>query len=371
MVLKLKIYRSEPEADLQAADNVAFADNTPFSVFKSVVVYLNSTKITPSTVYQTYANYFATRFGNGKAATKIHLKHLQGITGEAPGQNDAKAATATGWTIRKAWTAQSKEVCFITQIPDDFFRSCSKFLPPLQDLKLEFKLNDPAFALVGAGEEYTFKITNFEIFTRQIDVAASTTMSIFKQQAVKPLKLNFTNLTIQSFTIPARKQTEFIRGIFPHETPHQIFLILVETDRINGVLAKDPFKFEHAMIDKVILRQNGLPVMTEAINTNFAADGDAKEAYFFLCQAFDVGFNSRDVNLTYEEFRNGSTIFSWTISPDMDANNGVGIIQKPGNFEADIYVTNGHVNNPALTAIFLGKFCKTVEIGRDNRTVLY
>ena len=33
MVLKLKIYRSEPEADLQAADNVAFADNTPFSVF--------------------------------------------------------------------------------------------------------------------------------------------------------------------------------------------------------------------------------------------------------------------------------------------------------------------------------------------------
>ena len=27
-----------------------------------------------------------------------------------------------------------------------------------------------------------------------------------------------------------------------------------------------------------------------------------KKVYYHVCQAFDVGFNSRDVNLTYEQF---------------------------------------------------------------------
>ena len=369
MILKLKVSKADG-GNLVAADNVAFVDNTPFSIFKSVVVHLNSTKITPSTIYQAYANYFASRFGTGKMATKIHLQELQGLTGEAPGQNDAKAAAAVGWTKRKGWTALSKEVQFITQIPNDFFRGCSSFLPPLQDLKLEFKLHDPDFTLVGTGN-FKYSVTNLEIFTRQVPVASSTTMAIFKQQAVQPLKLNFTSLAIQSFTISAGKQTEFIRGIFPHEMPHQIFLMLVETDRINGQIGKDPFKFENGKVEKVILRQNGTPVMIEAINTHFDEEGDAKEAYFFMCQAFDVGNNSRDVNLTYEAFVKGSTMWAWTLSPDMDANSGIAMVQKPGNFEADIYVKNGHTTNPALTAIFLGKFCKTVEIGEENRTTLY
>ena len=89
--------------------------------------------------------------------------------------------------------------------------------------------------------------------------------------------------------------------------PHQIFLVLIETDRVNGVFAKDPFKFENAKVEKVILRQNGLPVMVESHNTNFDND-DAKEVYYHVCQTFDVGFNSRDVNLTYEQFLKGSTI---------------------------------------------------------------
>ena len=39
----------------------------------------------------------------------------------------------------------------------------------------------------------------------------------------------------------------------------------------------------------------------ESHNTNFD-NGDAKEVYYHVCQAFDVGFNSRNVNLTYEQF---------------------------------------------------------------------
>ena len=48
--------------------------------------------------------------------------------------------------------------------------------------------------------------------------------------------------------------------------------------------------------------------MVESHNTNLE-NGDAKEIYFHLCEALDVGFNSRDVNLTYEQFLKGSTIW--------------------------------------------------------------
>ena len=88
--------------------------------------------------------------------------------------------------------------------------------------------------------------------------------------------------------------------------------------------------------------------MVESHNTNFDND-DAKE----VCQAFDVGFNSRDVNLTYEQFLKGSTIWAWTLSPDTDANNNIALLQKPTNFEADIYVKNGYTRNADLTARLL------------------
>ena len=95
-----------------------------------------------------------------------------------------------------------------------------------------------------------------------------------------------------------------------------------------------------------------------------------KWVYYHLCQAFDVGHNSRDINLNYEQFLQGSTIWAWTLSPDMDANNSVGLLQKPGNFTVDIYVKSGHTTNPALTALFLGKFSKSVPIGSENSVSL-
>ena len=344
-----------------------FAITYPFSLVKSVSIYLNNTKLTPNTIYQVYGHYFATRFGSGKEATKIHLQRLQGLTGETANHHDSKNADAKGWTIRKAWTEGSKEIKFLTQIPADFFRTCSNFLPPLQDLRLEFKLNDPAFALTSTNE-FKFAITDMSLYMRQVTVDSSTSMEIFKRQAVKPLQLNFTTLEAQSFSIPANQQVEYIRGIFPHSMPQQVFMVLIETDRINGVRAKDPFKFENANVEKVIFRQSGSPVMIESINTDFG-EKDVSEAYYFLCQAFDVGYNSRDINLTFDEFISGSTIWSFTLSPDMDGNSGVGLIQKPGNFEVDIYFKND-AGNVALTALFLGKIGKTVEIGAENKTTL-
>jgi hypothetical protein len=368
--LKLKITKNNDEI-LDEGSAVAFADNIPFSVFKTVLVFLNNEQITQSTVYQTYANYFATRFGVGRNGTNIHLQHIQGLTGESAGNNDLKNNQATGWTIRKGWTNLSKEAHFRTQVPADFFRSCSQFLPPQQDLRIEMKLHEPEFALVSDDVAYKFKITEIAFYTRQVEVDASTTMAILKHQAMTPLMMNYTTLSVQSFTIPQGKKVEYIRGIFQHQTPHQLFMILVETDRINGVRTKDPFKFENGRVEKVILRQNGIPVMAEAQNTQFLAGNtqDAVEAYHYVCQAFDVGHNGRDVNLTYEQYINGATIWAWTLSPDMDGNNGVTLTQKPGNFEVDIYVSN-EKENPGLTALFFGKVCKSVHIAKENQVTV-
>ena len=93
--------------------------------------------------------------------------------------------------------------------------------------------------------------------------------------------------------------------------------------------------------------------------------------YYHVCQAFDVRFNSRDVNLTYKQFLKGSTIWAWILSPDTDANYNVALLlQKPANFEADIYVKNGYTRNADLTALFIEKIAKTVLIGADNKVSL-
>jgi len=365
VVIDLKITKADG-TNLVEADNVAFADNIAFSIFKSVNLYLNNVNIAPSSVYLPYANFIATYFGTNKAASKIHLRHLQGLTGEAAGKHDGKNADATGWSARKEWTALSKTLRLVAQIPHDFFRSCSTFVTPMQDIRLEFKLSDADFALVGAAGPFSYKLEGMELMARYVKVDPSVTMGIVKQQAIKPLNLNFTHLETQSFSIPAGKAVENIRGIFPHGMPNQVFLMLVETDRINGVQTKEPFKFENGKVEKIILRQDGETVMIDSMKSRFeAATLDAKVAYYMFLQGLDLGNSSRDVNLTYEQFSSGLTVWIWTLNPDMDAQSGVSLVQKPANFEADIYIKAGH-NNPALTALFVGKFGKTVLLGKDN-----
>ena len=102
----------------------------------------------------------------------------------------------------------------------------------------------------------------------------------------------------------------------------------------------------------------------------FLHNSDAKEVYYHVYQAFDVGINSRDVNLTYEQFLKGSTVWAWTLSPDTNTNNNVALLQKPANFEADVYVKNGCTQNVDLTALFIGKFIKSGLFDGNNKVSL-
>jgi hypothetical protein len=98
--------------------------------------------------------------------------------------------------------------------------------------------------LNGDTADYLFQVKKFELYARQIDVIPSKTMSVVKQQALQPLKMYFSSIDSQSFTIAAGKTVENIRGIFPYCMPYQVFMVLVETDRINGQMKKYPYKFK-------------------------------------------------------------------------------------------------------------------------------
>ena len=89
---------------------------------------------------------------------------------------------------------------------------------------------------------------------------------------MRPFLLNFTSVELQSFTMPARKQVEFIRGIFPHEMPHQSFLVLHRNRQGKRGFCKSR---------KTFLRQTGTSVMVESHNADFDNE-DAKEAYVYV-----------------------------------------------------------------------------------------
>ena len=95
MVVKVKVLNANG-TQLVDDDAVALSGNILGTLFKSVSVYLNGIKITSSNVYQAIENYFVTRFGVAKDATKFHVQALQGRTGEAADKHDYKNNDATG-----------------------------------------------------------------------------------------------------------------------------------------------------------------------------------------------------------------------------------------------------------------------------------
>jgi hypothetical protein len=368
VVFSLKVTNTDG-TDLTANAKVALTDNVAAALFKSVTLYINSQRITESNVYQPFENYFTSRFGYSKNASKIHLKHLLGLTTEAPGKNDALDESAVGWTERQAWTALSAEIQFVAPIPCDFFKTCREYLPPLQEVRLEFKLNDPKFVLTGDGN-FKYTLTSIKLDILQIEVAAGKTMAIFKQQALTPLQLHYTNMQIQSYTIPAKTNVSNLRGLFKDTSPSQICMILVETARITGsIMKKDKFKFEHGYVEKVILRKHGLIVNNVEHVTNFDKK-DAKELYDRVLDTFQAGFSGTDINLSYEQFLDGSTMWVWNLTPNHDSSCAVGMPLSKGEFDADIYVKPGQQNED-LTALFLAKFDGTVLIGPGNDTTSF
>ena len=365
MLVQVKILNSDG-TNLAAGADTAFVDNSLHSLFNTTTVYLNNQKIMQGNVLHAYKNYFIARYGVSKAARDIHLAELQGLTGEAAGQNDARAAAAVGWSKRKAWTAESRVVTFIGAIPSDFFMSCEKYLPPTVDLRLEFKLNDSSFVTNTTSTEAAplnvkYKVQSMKLYMRTVEVAAKTSLENMKLLRRQPFIMNYTNLDIQTHSIAAGKKIENIRNIFAQQLPKQVFVMLVETQRLAGTRNTDPYKFEHASVEKMVLRKNNVPVMIEQIDSDFSSDDGAKIVYNFFCQALNVGFGNRDVGVTLEEFRNGGTVWAWTLCPDMDANNELRIPYQPGGLQLDIHVSQDR-DNPALTAIILGKFGSSVQI---------
>jgi hypothetical protein len=349
--------------------NVALSDNVMASLFKSVTLYMNTERITESNVYQVYENYFTTRYGLSKNAMQTHVKHLMGLTTELAGKSDTFTNAATGWYERKGWIAGSKVVKFVAPIPCDFFKSCAQYIPPGQTIRVEFKLNDSDFVLTGEGN-CKYKLINIELDMLHIEVAPSKTMAIYQQQKLGPIQLHFSNIQVQSHTIPAKAPIANLRGLFRDKNPSQIFMLLVETDRINGLMGKDPYKFEHANVAKVVLRRNGLAVGNVEHLTDFEG-GDAKVLYDRVIEAFQVGYNGTDNNLSYAQFLNGSTMWAWTLAPDNDAKSEVSMAKIKGDFDVDIEVKQGKANtNPNLTALFLAKFGATVYIDERNQTIV-
>ena len=72
-------------------------------------------------------------------------------------------------------------------------------------------------------------------------------------------------------SISTNQLVEYVRGLFSNAMPHLIFVFLAETDRVNGALHKEPFKFENTSVTKMILRRDGETVLSESQAMNFAA----------------------------------------------------------------------------------------------------
>ena len=365
MRIEVQLLKAD-DTNLDEGANTAFVDNILHSIFEKVVIFLNGKKITDGNALQAYKNYFVARFGVSKSARNIHLKALQGLTGEAAGKHNTRNADATGWTQRKAWTAKSTTLALQGPIPSDFFMSCEKYLPPTVEMRLEFKLCDSDFATNTTSPlTVKFRVNKFDLMMRSVEIAATRKQEIFNQLRQTPWTFNYTSMDIQTHSIAAGMKRINIRNIFASQLPKQVYVMFAETGSVSGDPNADPFDFKHANIEKMVLRKNNVPLMVEEVASDFSTPQGAKEVYNWFLQALDVGFNSRDVGVTLEQFCAGCTVWAWTLCPDMDANSGLRIPFQPGDLQLDIHV-NQVRNNPALTVIILGKFGSMVKIDEQG-----
>jgi hypothetical protein len=111
-------------------------------------------------------------------------------------------------------------------------------------------------------------------------------------------------------------QTNYVNSnLFQGAVPRRIIVAMVATTAYNGISNANPFNFQHFNLREIGLYRNGIPYPRPVTKVNFA-NKDYTYAYHQFMASIQAAYNRHVPNISIEEWAQGTTLFSWDMSPD-------------------------------------------------------
>lgn len=329
IAVTLRIKKSDG-TNLPADTKTAPVNLLLHSLFSEMTMEFNNKVVTdPSSLYP-YRAYMETLLNYGSDMQKYKLLTEGWVMDTEKKFDEVAGDDNKGFVERKKMAADSVEVELIGRPHLDLFQQ-EKLIPPGVDVTLKLLPNSDKFCLMSgdaqANHKIEIKTARLIVHKKQLKPAAALALRQTVQE--QSFQIPYVRVLMKHHVIPANSQKVALDNIFSGQLPDLCVVGLVADDAHAGSYTKNPFHFQHFKLKGIELLRNGTKVPRYGYSPDFTGRGFYKDYLTFQEQlGYDTG--DRCVNLTPDQWANGSTLYAFKLT---DGPIGSGVVgpRSPGN----------------------------------------
>jgi len=245
-----------------------------------------------------------------------------------------------------------------------------RYLLPGVDVKVRLTRQKDSFTLMCANKDgavASIVLTSAVLYVRRVKVLSSVLagheLGLLKHNALYPVQ----STKAQTFTIATGTQSINKENIFQGRMPKLVVVAMVRNAAYNGDFKQNPFEFGQHNISYCGLFRDG-ECIPEREPYVIESDGHLMRPYMAMIQSLEMFNKNVNNGITFNEYKNGSTLFVFNLCPDLTAGSGCQQAYRSGNLRLELRFRSAIA--ATISVIVYGVFDGKIEITKNKNILL-
>lgn len=335
-------------------------------LFSQVDMTLGDTLVTSNSSPYPYRAYLETLLSFGNTAkesqftSSLWFKDTAGHMG---------ITDNTGWTSRKAFIALSKSVDMLGKLHLDMMFQ-DRYILNNVDIRLRLIRARNEFCLM-ADEAVKVQLEKVVLKVRKVRLNPAVALAHAEALETETAKYPIKRVDCKSYTISTGLMSHTEENLFSGQLPKRIVIGMVKNSSYNGILAENPFNFQHFNLNYLSLIVDGQQVMGKPLQPIFPAAANQPEAYIESYMSLFSGtgmiFKDEGNCISRNEYKAGYTLFAFDLTADMEESGHVQLV-KHGNVSLELKFAQALA--ATINVVIYAEFENLIEINKE-RSVLF
>ena len=231
------------------------------------------------------------------------------------------------------------------------------------NVRIKLERSKDNFALMSANDNYKIQIYSASLYVRKINVSPSIMLAHEKALEKGVIKMPIRRVDVKTFALSNGLQSTTIANAFIGQLPTRLVLGFVSNEAYNGSINKNPFKFAHYNVNYLCVLNGNQMIPAKPYQPNFDKTLYGR-SYLSLFTDLNRLHHSPNINISFDEYKDGYTLYAIDLTPDLAANESHVSINKNGNIAIDIKF--GVALSETVSLVVYAEYRNVIEIDKSR-----
>lgn len=349
------------DTEIANTTKIGIVNNLLGSLFKQAEISINNKTVENTNSTLPFRDYIVKTLGLS-ASEKVSQLAGNIYSKDTPerfnsfliGANEAKN---NGWMTRRALIHDKNPIQLQGKLSCDIF-NLDHIMVNNVTISLKLTKSDPKFYMLGDGAaDHYFKYEDVFLRVKRHVISPSVMEAHALTAEVAAFKYPLTRMIVKPFVIPHASTKYTITKICEGVMPSRFICGFLKTSAFDGAYAENPYDFQNLGLQEIILKLNSrsLPNSSEMV-----MDYPHKilDGYRSLAKL------TRDLDLTLDEYRNGYSLYSFDLNPDIASNSHYSSL-KDGQIDLEIKLKTAL--DTSHTLVVLAVYKNVIQINKHRQ----